>query len=125
MYAALKHIHLLAVVLSIALFLFRGVLMLLGSRLLRARVLRVLPHGVDTVLLISALALAWQFYRWPAVGHDWIHAKLIALVCYIVLGTVALKRGRTLRGRALALVGALVVFAYIVMVALSKQVWPF
>lgn len=126
MYAALKHVHLLAVALSLLLFVFRGGLMLGSSPLLQARALRVLPHVVDTLLLLlSALALAWQYYSWPAMGHDWIHAKLVALVAYIVLGTVALKRGRSRGVRATALFAALLVFAYIVLVALSKQVWPF
>jgi len=55
---------------------------------------RVAPHIVDTVLLGSALALAW------AGGFDplrvpWLEAKLAGLAIYIVLGTIALKRGRT------------------------------
>ena len=42
-----------------------------------------------------------------------------------MVGSVALKRGRTALTRALAFVVALGVFAYIVVVALARQPWPF
>jgi len=57
--------------------------------------------------------------------QPWLTAKVLALVVYILLGTVALKRGRTKATRTTALVAALAVFAYIVSVALSRQVMPF
>ena len=50
--------------------------------------------------------------------------QLVALVAYIVLGTIAIKRGKTLAVRATALVAALLVYAYIIMVAVSRQPWP-
>jgi uncharacterized membrane protein SirB2 len=58
-------------------------------------------------------------------NHPWLMAKLCALVAYIVLGTIALKRGKTLAVRASAFVAALLVFAYIVAVAVTRQPWPF
>jgi uncharacterized membrane protein SirB2 len=51
-------------------------------------------------------------------------AKIIGLLAYIGLGTVALKRGRTKAIRVKALVAALGVFAYIIAVAVTKQVMP-
>ena len=79
-----------------------------------------MPHGVDTVLLVSALLLAWQIGRGAA---PWLAAKVVALVVYIVLGTIALKRGRTPAIRAGAFVLALATFGYIVSVALTKSPW--
>ncbi|WP_440996393.1 SirB2 family protein [Arhodomonas sp. SL1] len=124
MYMALKHIHLATVVITIALFLLRGYWMFAGSPMLQRRWVRIAPHVNDTVLLVSALWLAVSVYQYPMVLHGWITAKIIALIVYIVLGTIALKRGPTMAARGAAFVAALVVFAYIVRTALTRSPWP-
>ncbi len=120
MYEALKWLHVASVAASGAGFLARGALMLADSPLLRMRVVRVVPHVVDTVLLASAIALA-VLARLSPLQHTWLATKIIALLLYIFLGTVALKRGRTRRGRATAFAAAVAVFAYIVSVALQRD----
>lgn len=124
-YPWLWRVHVGAVALSLCLFLLRGAWMLVESPRLRERWVRIAPHVVDTVLLVSALLLAAAIRQYPFV-HDWLTAKVVALGLYIVLGTVALKRGRTRRARTLALIGALLTFGYIVSVALThdaRGVW--
>ncbi|MFA5912733.1 MAG: SirB2 family protein [Burkholderiales bacterium] len=123
-YTLLKYLHVGCVVLSGAGFALRGAWMLQGSPLLAQRWVRVLPHVVDTVLLASAIALALMLEQYPLV-QGWLTAKLIGLVVYIVLGTIALKRGRTRGVRLTAFGAALLVFAYIVAVALTKSVLPY
>ena len=123
-YTLLKYLHVGCVVLSGAGFVLRGVWMLQGSSMLARRWVRVLPHVVDTVLLASAIALAVMLGQYPLV-QGWLTAKLIGLVVYIALGTIALKRGRTRAVRLTAFGGALLVFAYIVAVALTKSVLPY
>jgi len=123
-YPAIKHIHLTAVALTLILFCVRGAWMLLDSPMLRRTWVRVVPHIVDTVLLASAIALAVMLRQYPFV-HGWLTAKVLALVAYIALGTVALKRGRSKGVRLAAFVAALVVFAYIVRTALRHDPWPF
>jgi uncharacterized membrane protein SirB2 len=115
-----KLVHVGSVVLSGAGFVARGVLMLRGSPLLRARFVRTAPHVVDTVLLASAVWLAWLMRVYPFVD-GWITAKVLGLVAYVVLGTIALKRGPSLRLRAAAFVAALATFAYIVAVAFTHD----
>ena len=119
-YYTIKHIHVTAVVLSAFGFLLRGWWMLNGSPMLQHRVTRVLPHVVDTVLLLSAMVLAVMIAQYPFVA-PWITAKVAGLVAYVVLGTIALKRGRTLRVRAVALFAAMVTYAWIVSVAMTKR----
>lgn len=119
-YATLKLIHVASAFLSITGFAARGVLMLRGSALLRARFVRVAPHVVDTVLLASAVGLAWMSGRYP-FAQDWLSAKLIALVLYVLLGSIALKRGRTRATRALAFALALCCALYIVSAALTRS----
>lgn len=119
-YATLKLIHQSAVVLSLTGFLARGLGMLGDTAWIRARAARTLPHVVDTVLLASALGLVWMLRVSPFVV-PWLAAKLVGLIVYIVLGSIALKRGQTKRVRALAWVAALLTFGYIVSVAITKD----
>ncbi|MHB1249164.1 MAG: SirB2 family protein, partial [Polaromonas sp.] len=51
----------------------------------------------------------------------WLTAKVLALTVYIVLGSVALKRGKTRGVRRWAFAAALAAFVYIVAVALTRQ----
>lgn len=119
MYFAIKHVHVSCVVLSVLGFVLRGYWMLSGNRLLLSRPARVLPHLIDSVLLLSALALMVMAGQYPFVAA-WVTAKLVGLLAYIVLGTIALRRGRNLGERGLAFVLALVVHGWIVSVAMSK-----
>ena len=119
-YYALKHLHMTFAVLSGALFLLRGLWMLAESRRLEQRWVRIAPHVIDTLLLASAVGLAVWSSQYPGQS-PWLTAKLVALVAYIGLGTVALKRGRTRQARALAFFGALACFLYILAVAVTKN----
>lgn len=120
LYLLVKYVHAGSVALSIAGFIARGALMLAGSPLLQARFVRVAPHVVDTVLLASAAWLAWMLQQYPFV-HGWLTAKVLGLLAYIVLGAIALRRGRTMAVRATALAGALLAAGYVVAVALTKN----
>ena len=119
-YSNVKAIHQSAVALSFAGFFARGLGALGGAAWVRARPAKTLPHLVDSVLLLSALWLAWTLRLNPA-GAPWLLAKIVGLVAYIGLGMVALKDGRPLALRAAAWLAALLVFGYIVSVALTKS----
>ena len=123
-YLVIKTLHISCVVLSISLFVLRGTLQLQSKPWRQWRLLRLAPHGVDTVLLSSALWLAWRIGQYPFV-NGWLTAKVLGLIAYIVLGTIALKRGRTPGIRITAFCGALLTFAYIVAVAIAKSAVPF
>ena len=120
LYPALKTVHIACVILSISGFTLRGILMLRESPLLATRFARVAPHVVDTLLLASALWLAALIGQYPFV-QGWLTAKVLALLAYIALGSVALKRGRSKAVRATAFVLALVTAAYLVSVALTRD----
>ena len=85
-----------------------------------SRLARTLPHVVDTVLLLSALGLVWML-RMSPFAAPWLTAKIVGLVVYVLLGTVALRRGRTKRVRIAAWVTAMATFVYIVSVAITKN----
>jgi uncharacterized membrane protein SirB2 len=119
-YFLIKSVHVGSVALSIALFMLRGGLMLADSPWLRIGVLRWSPHVVDTVLLTSALMLTGIVHQYP-LANGWLTAKVIGLLAYVVLGSIALRRGSTRRLRVAALVGALASVGYIVATALHHD----
>jgi len=122
-YPALKLLHVACVVATAPGFVLRGIWMLGESPLLRHPLTRVLPHLNDTLLLAAGIGMAMMLHQYPLVD-GWLTAKLLALLLYIVLGTVALKRGRTKRIRILAFGGALLTLSYLVAVALTRSAWP-
>lgn len=122
-YLLIKHLHVTCVVLSGLGFCLRGFWMLRESPALGWRLTRVAPHLIDTLLLGSALTLAMMSGQYPFV-QPWLTAKVCGLLAYIGLGTMALKRGKSKAGRVGYFVLALLAYAYIVNVALSRSPLP-
>jgi uncharacterized membrane protein SirB2 len=119
-YFAVKLIHQTAVALSITGFFVRGAASLAGAQWVGSRPAKSVPHLVDSVLLLSALMLAWMLRLTPDRA-PWLLAKVVGLVVYVVLGVIALRPGRPRAVRASAWVGALAVVAWIVSVAVTKS----
>lgn len=119
-YLALKYVHLAAAALSFALFFLRGVWMMLDSKQLGRRWVRIVPHVSDTLLLAAGIWLAFELRLAPGAS-PWLTAKLVALFLYIGLGMLALRPGRSKQARVAAWLAALAVFAYIVAVALTRS----
>lgn len=120
LYIALKHTHMTCVALSFGLFMLRGILLFSDPDYLKRKWLRIVPHVIDTLLLVSAIGLMFTIHQYPFV-NSWLTAKLAGLILYIVLGSVALKYGKTMQMRATALILALISFTYIVSVALTHS----
>lgn len=119
-YAALKLVHQGAVALSITGFFARGLGSFAGAAWVRGRVAKTLPHVVDTVLLGSAVALAW-WAGFDPLHTPWLLAKILGLLAYIGLGMLALRPGRQAALRVSAWLAALATFGWIVSVALTKN----
>ncbi len=120
-YAVVKSVHVGAVAASGIVFLLRGLLVQFGrTGVAMAAPVRYASYAIDTVLLTAALML---FGMLPAVvfANHWLAVKLALLVTYVLLGTLALKRAPTPRGRALCLTGALVAYALIIGIALTHH----
>jgi len=119
-YLALKNLHVLCVVVSGSGFFLRGLWMLSDSPRLNLRWVRVVPHVVDTLLLGSAIAMAVISAQYP-LAQFWLMAKLIGLLVYILCGMMALRRGKSKTTRGIFFAAALLAFAYIVSVALTRS----
>ena len=122
MYSLLKWAHVSAVALSGLGFVLRYALVRPGSEVARTALVRIAPHVIDATLLATAIGLAALLKANPLV-LPWLGAKLLGLALYIVLGTIALKRGTTPGVRAGAFLAAVASYAYIVSVALTKDPW--
>lgn len=121
-YLIIKNLHISFAVLSLSGFTLRGIWMMKESPLLQAKLTRILPHINDTLLLVSAIALVVMSRQYPIIV-GWVTIKIGLLLLYIVLGTMALKRGKTKQSRSLFLLAALVTVAMIFVVALIKPGW--
>jgi len=119
-YSQIKWVHIAAVIASGALFLLRGIAVQVGARWAMAAPLRYLSYAVDTTLLTAALMLV-TILPGAMFANGWLTMKLCLLVVYVVLGTFALRRGRTPRTRLICFIAALAVYAFIVSVAIEHH----
>ena len=115
LFLPLRSVHMTCAALSLLGLFIRWIWMLRDSPLLQKRVVKIVPHIVDTLLLLSAIGLVGIVGFGP--NSAWLSAKIVGLIAYIVLGTFALKRGRTKGARAVFGVLAIIVFAFIASVA--------
>ena len=119
-FATIKIIHIISIILSYILFSLRGIWMIQSSPLLQLRWVKILPHVIDTILLVSAIALVAMIQQYQGF-NIWISAKIGALLLYILLGMVAFRFGKTQKIKTISWILAQIVFFYIVLVALTKN----
>lgn len=115
-YLGLLHAHIGLALLSVTIFILRGGLMLADSPARHTRWLRYPSMLLDTLLLTAALMLTSVIHQYP-FATGWLTVKAVLLVVYVVLGSIALKRGRTRAVRAVAFVAALLTVGFMFTVA--------
>lgn len=121
-YPNLKLMHVSLVLASLTLFCWRGFYAVQGRYAPKAWA-RAAIHSVDTLLLVTGVALAFTLSLNPLMT-PWLGAKLVGLVCYVLAGTKAI-RGATVRERSKFFAISLLIFSYMVAVALTKNPWVF
>ena len=122
-YPLIKNFHLLTVAITITLFLLRFYWLTTGSALLQRRWVRIAPHINDTFLLLSGalLVLITHFYPFTPQG-SWLTEKLLAVIIYIALGSVALsRRPRSMPTRWVACLVAVVALLLVIKLAMTKM----
>ncbi|MFM2486913.1 SirB2 family protein [Celerinatantimonas yamalensis] len=112
----LVDIHIVSAIVSIVGFVWRWQLALRQSSVLQHKAVKIVPHVVDTVLLGSGIWMCVLIDEYPFIAN-WLTAKLVLLVVYIVLGTIAIKRARSQHQRVLSGLLAIIVFAAIAVIA--------
>ena len=121
-YLAVKHAHMGFVYLTITLFVLRALLQFAGQDWRKWKLLRILPHVNDTLLLTAAIWLSVTSHQYPFV-HGWLTAKVIGLLAYIGFGMIALHRIAPLRVRLPAFAAALASVSYVVLAAITHSPW--
>ena len=81
---------------------------------------RYTSYAIDTVLLVAGISLAIS-WRLSPLEQPWLASKLILLLAYIVLGSFALKRGRTAGVRGTCYLLALTLYLWMIGVALRHD----
>ena len=119
-YLPLKSAHVGLVLASGVLFALRGALVLAGQNWAMAKPWRIFSYGIDTLLLAAGVTL-WGGLSLDPISTPWLGAKLLLLVLYIVLGSLALKRARAAAARRASYTGALMVYLFMASVALSHH----
>jgi uncharacterized membrane protein SirB2 len=120
-YEWLRHVHVTCALATGLLFIIRGVWMMADSPKLKTPALRVMPHAIDTVLLVSALGMLAAFGINP-FAHPWLVAKFVALVLYIGFGLVAFRFGKTKPVRIVSWLLAVLMLVSIYGFAFTKRV---
>lgn len=115
-YPQIRMVHITCVVLSGVLFFLRGTGVLAGTRWPMALPVRLASYSIDTVLLTAALMLVTMLPG-AVFANGWLTTKLVLLVVYVVLGSFALKRARTLRARQLYFVAASATYLFMFSIA--------
>ena len=120
-YPQIKYIHVLMVLLSGALFALRGIGVLAGARWPQSLPVRWTSYAIDTTLLTAAMMLL-TILPWAMFGNGWLGTKMVLLLGYVVLGSLALKRGRSARARAWCYAAAVLV--YLCMAGIARAHHP-
>jgi uncharacterized membrane protein SirB2 len=118
----IKIFHLTFVLLSITSFVGRVYLAETRPEMLAQKWLKIGPHIINSLLLITGFTLMFQG-QWLSGDYGWLVAKIVALLGYVGLGIVAIKSQGTLRWKTFA--GALACFIYVAIVAVSKNAFFF
>ena len=102
---------------SISLFLLRSFWNITNSSIMQQTWVRWVPHVIDSFLLLAAI------YMVTIIGphHPFILVKIVLLLVYILLGSLALKHAKTLTWRLVFTFAAAAVFYYIVGVGRYKS----
>ncbi|MCU7843088.1 MAG: SirB2 family protein [Candidatus Thiodiazotropha sp. (ex Monitilora ramsayi)] len=122
-YPILKIIHVTTVVITGSLFTLRFVWMSQGTLQQRGRWVDTVPHVNDTLLFVSGLMIASIIGQLP-LQASWLTAKLFILLAYIVLGSIALKRGKSTQIRLWSGYAAIACYLLIISIALTRNPVP-
>ncbi len=119
-HTALRHAHIGLVAASGAWFALRAAGQLAGARWPLTLPARGASWAIDSALL-GAGALLWAALQINPLVHTWLAAKLLLLVVYVGLGTMALRRARSPAQRLGWTLAALGCFGFMVSVALARH----
>ncbi len=116
-YVLIKMVHAVLVLAVGLLFLWRVYLTLAQAPAQNGKVPTLLAHTFSLGLLASGLTMVAIYGQMPA----WVMTKLIFLFVFIALGVIAFKRAKTRSAQLTMMALALLTYAFLVSVAVTKQ----
>jgi uncharacterized membrane protein SirB2 len=117
----LKFLHLFLVGLVFFSFISRVILAETNPARLHTKWLKITPHVVDTLLLLSGFGLVLQG-QWLSGNYNWLITKLLILLAYITFGMIAMRMRKF---RFLTTAAAISCLFLIINIAYSKKIFVF
>ena len=114
-----KHLHMTVALMSVLLFTLRFVWTLKSSQQLDKKWVKILPHVVDTFLLLLGLVLMMKLALNP-FEQMWLGEKLLAVVAYIFTGYYTLKLAKKRMLQVIGYLGAVGWLILVVKLAATK-----
>jgi len=115
----IKLIHFTFILTSVISFSARFVLSFFKPEMLQNKFIKIAPHVIDTVLLISGVALVLQG-GWLEGEFGWIVSKLTLLAGYIIFGVIAM-RVKNKGTRWVGFLAAMLCYVGIFIIAITKN----
>ena len=114
-----KYLHIVSVAAAFALFFVRGLWAMQSYPDSQEKWVRVLPHAVDAVLVLSGVAmLAMLPAGWPG---NWLAVKLALIAVYGLLALFLFRGARALATKFLVWLLGLLVFLFITTIAVLQN----
>lgn len=111
----LKYLHIICVAAAFALFFVRGLWLMQSYPESQEKWVRLLPHGVDGLLLLSGVAvLAMLPKGWPG---DWLTVKLALIVVYAALALYLFRRAQALASKLVLWLLGMLLFLFLTTIA--------
>lgn len=120
MYMMVKHLHLTLIAVSVLFFITRYIWVMTDSAMMQKKWVKIVPHIVDTFLLISAMVLCVLLSQYP-FATGWLTEKFIGLLLYIFFGLLALKIAKDKKIKTIGFVLAIGTIVFMGKLAVTKQ----
>lgn len=117
----LKSLHMFLVGLVFFSFISRIILAEINPAKLQTKWLKIIPHVIDSLLLLSGFGLVIQG-QWLLGEYYWLISKLLILFAYIAIGMSAMRIRKLRWLKTIAAISCLIL---IVKIAFSKKIFGF
>ncbi|TMO04776.1 MULTISPECIES: SirB2 family protein [Pseudoalteromonas] len=109
-YLAVKHSHMAIALLSVILFYVRSFSRMGSGKIAKNKLVFIGSHSIDTLLLVSALALVFMAKINP-LEQLWLLEKIVLVVAYIFIGIKSSKQTQVQAKIIYTIINTLVILA--------------
>lgn len=107
MYTIVKHLHISIIVLCYVIFLIHFVLMMKNSEKAKSKLLKISPHILYTLFVITFVYLVWiNPLELIPFAHSWATTKLAGFVFFVLSISFSLKWAKSTAWKVVGLISA-------------------